>query len=119
MKIAVACVNDNVSQHFGHCENFTIYIVENSKIISKEVIPNPGHEKGFLPKFLKDLDINLVISGGMGQGAIDIFNEENIEVITGNLGNSDDVVNNYLNGFLKSNGAVCNKHEHKNNCANN
>ena len=118
MKIAVACIKDNVAEHFGHCENFAIYVIENNKIVSKEVVENPGHEKGFLPRFLKDLDINLVISGGMGQGAIDIFNEENIEIITGNLGKNDEIVNNYLDGKLKTNGAICNRHVYKDECEN-
>ena len=118
MKIAVACVNDDVAQHFGHCESFNIYETKDNQIISKENVKNPGHEKGFLPRFLNDMGINVIISGGMGQGAIDIFNKENIEVITGNLGNSDDMVTRYLNGELKNVGSVCHIHAYKDECGN-
>ena len=33
MKIAVASEGKNVSGHFGHCEGFTIYDVEEGKCI--------------------------------------------------------------------------------------
>ena len=112
MKIAVAGMGNIVAEHFGHCENFNIYEAENGEILSKESIQNPGHKPGFLPNFLNDLGVKVIISGGMGGGAIAIFNEKGIEVIMGNLGNSDEVVQEYLNGNLKSIGTVCNKHEH-------
>lgn len=118
MKIAVACFSNKVAEHFGHCEQFNIYEVDGNKIISKEIIKNPGHKTGFLPRFLNDLGVNVIISGGMGSGAIDIFNEEKIEVITGNLGNSDEIVNKYLLGELKNSGEICNKHQYKNECGN-
>ena len=112
MKIAVASEGKMVTEHFGHCEGFTIFEVENNQIKNKEFIQNPGHKPGFLPVFLYDKGINVIISGGMGGGAIDIFNEKGIKVITGASGESETAVNNYLQGKLKSTGSAC--HEHKN-----
>ena len=86
IKIAVASENEIVTEHFGHCENFNIFEAENNQIVRSESIPNPGHRPGFLPNFLNDMGVNVVISGGMGGGAIDIFNEKNIEVIVGARG---------------------------------
>jgi predicted Fe-Mo cluster-binding NifX family protein len=74
-KIAVAGEGKNVTEHFGHCVHFLIYDVENGKIIKEESIPNPGHKPGFLPNFLADRGVNVIISGGMGGGAVDIFHE--------------------------------------------
>ena len=68
MKIAVASEQQNVATHFGHCENFNIYETEGNKIIKSESVPNPGHRPGFLPNFLNDLGVNVIISGGMGGG---------------------------------------------------
>ena len=116
MKIAVASMGDMVAQHFGHCENFNIYVAEGGKIVSKESVANPGHKPGFLPNFLGDMGVEVIISGGMGGGAVDIFNERNIEVIMGNLGNVDEVVEKYLKGELKSIGSVCHNHEYQNEC---
>jgi Mrp family chromosome partitioning ATPase/predicted Fe-Mo cluster-binding NifX family protein len=118
MKIAVASENKMVTEHFGHCEGFMIFETENNKIVKIETIPNPGHKPGFLPNFLHDKGVNVIISGGMGGGAIEIFNEKNIEVITGAKGNAEDVVISYLKGELKSTGSVCHEHQHHDECGN-
>ncbi len=118
MKIAVASENGMVTEHFGHCESFSIFDVENGKIAKEEIIPNPGHRPGFLPNFLNDMGVNVIISGGMGGGAIDIFNEKGIEVITGASGDAKDIVEEYLQGNLKSTGSVCHEHKHHDECGN-
>jgi predicted Fe-Mo cluster-binding NifX family protein len=111
MKIAVACEGNMVTEHFGHCESFIIYDTAEGAITEKTILPNPGHKPGFLPNYLNDLDVKVIISGGMGGGAIDIFNEKNIEVIVGAYGDADEAVSKYLAGGLKSTGTVCN-HNH-------
>ncbi len=115
-KIAVASENDKVAGHFGHCMNFNIYEVENGKIVKHESIPNPGHRPGFLPNFLNDMGVNVIISGGMGAGAVEIFNEKGIEVITGASGNAINVSEEYLMGKLKSAGSICHEHQHHDEC---
>lgn len=116
MKIAVACEQDMVAEHFGHCENFNIFEVENKQIIKSETLANPGHKPGFLPNFLYDIGVKVVISGGMGGGAIEIFNEKGIEVITGVKGSAKDATEQYLRGVLKSSGSVCQEHQHHGEC---
>ncbi len=116
MKIAVASEGKMVTEHFGHCEGFTLFEVENNQIIGKQFIANPGHRPGFLPNFLNDKSVNVIISRGMGGGAIEIFNEKGIEVITGASGDAETVVQNYLQGSLKSTGSVCHEHQHSDEC---
>jgi predicted Fe-Mo cluster-binding NifX family protein len=86
IKIAVASENEMVTEHFGHCVNFNIFETENDRIVKSDSLENPGHKPGFLPNFLNDMGVNVIISGGMGGGAIDIFNEKGIEVIVGARG---------------------------------
>lgn len=116
MKIAVASDDKYVSGHFGHCEGFTIYEVEEGKSLEKSFTPNPGHRPGFLPVFLRDLKVNVIIAGGMGETAQDLFNENGIEVVVGAQGLSDDVVQKFVNGELKSTGSVCTEHQHEGHC---
>ncbi|MFA7032532.1 MAG: NifB/NifX family molybdenum-iron cluster-binding protein [Bacilli bacterium] len=116
IKIAVASEKEVISQHFGFCSNFNIYDVENKQILKKEVLSNPGHQPGFLPHFLKDRQVNVVICGGIGGGAIQIFNEENIEVITGANGLAEEAVKAYIAGKLKTTGSVCHAHQHADDC---
>jgi predicted Fe-Mo cluster-binding NifX family protein len=118
MKIAVASEKGMTTEHFGHCESFEIFETENKQIVKKESTPNPGHKPGFLPNFLNDLGVNVIISGGMGGGAIEIFNEKGIEVITGAKGPAQAVAEQYLQGTLKSTGAVCHEHQHHDECGN-
>ncbi|HSR03718.1 MAG TPA: NifB/NifX family molybdenum-iron cluster-binding protein, partial [Proteiniclasticum sp.] len=66
--------------------------------------------------FLNEKGVNVVISGGMGSGAINIFNEKNIEVIVGATGNAESAAIAYLMGNLKSTGSVCHEHQHHDEC---
>lgn len=116
IKIAVASENEMVTGHFGHCRNFNIFEAENDQIIKEGSIPNPGHKPGFLPNFLNDLGVQVIISGGMGGGAVDIFNEKGIEVIVGASGQAKAAVQAYLQGTLKSTGSVCHEHKHHEEC---
>lgn len=116
MKIAVASDGKLVTEHFGHCEGFAIFEDENNQIKREEFVPNPGHRPGFLPVFLHEKGVEVIISGGMGKGAIDIFNDKGIEVIVGAQGNTEAAVKSYLNGELKSTGSVCHEHQHHDEC---
>jgi len=112
MRIAVASDGKYVSGHFGHCEGFTLYEVEDGKILNNSFKQNPGHKPGYLPVFLKELDVNVIIAGGMGEAAQDLFNEREIEVVVGAQGLSEDMVQKFINGELKSTGSVCKEHNH-------
>lgn len=116
MKIAVASEKEMVTEHFGHCVNFNIYEVENDQIVKSDSIPNPGHRPGFLPNFLNDMGVNVIISGGMGGGAVDIFNEKGIEVILGARGDARTAAEQYLQGKLQSTGSICHEHQHHDEC---
>ncbi|HAP93729.1 MAG TPA: dinitrogenase iron-molybdenum cofactor [Desulfotomaculum sp.] len=118
IKIAVASENGKVTEHFGHCENFMIFDTENNQITKDETIANPGHRPGFLPSFLNDMGVNVIISGGMGGRAIEIFNEKGIEVIVGASGAAKAAVTSYLQGALKSTGSVCHEHQYHDDCGN-
>lgn len=116
MKIAVAGMGQTIAGHFGHCENFLIYEVENKAITSEKVVPNPGHRPGFLPNFLGDMGVEVIIAGGMGGGAVEIFNDRNIEVIIGAQGDARAAVEAYLRGELHSTGSVCHAHDYEDEC---
>lgn len=116
MKIVVATMGNTVAQHFGHCESFTFFDVADGKIQNKEVVANPGHRPGFLPNFLADRDAKVIIAGGMGGGAVDIFNERDVEVIVGASGDATAAVEAYLKGELHSTGSICHSHEFEGEC---
>lgn len=116
MRIAVASEEEMITGHFGHCANFNLFEVENGNIASRESVPNPGHKPGFLPNFLNEKGVNVIISGGMGGAAVQIFNEHNIEVVIGSQGLASTAVEKYLKGELESTGSICHEHEHEGEC---
>jgi len=116
MKIAIASDGKNVSGHFGFCEGFMIYEVEEGQSLKKDFLANPGHKPGFLPVFLKEKDTNVIIAGGMGGTAQDLFRENQIDVVVGAQGLCDDVIQQFIKGELKSTGSVCSDHNHEDQC---
>ena len=110
MKIAVASDGKVITQHFGYCQNFNIYHIEKDEISKVESVENPGHKPGFLPRFLNDMDVELIISGGMGSRAVEIFNQHGIEVVVGISGDAEASVERYLAGELESTGVICDHH---------
>ena len=51
-----------------------------------------------------------------GGGAVEIFNERNVEVVVGASGDAKTAVENYLKGDLKTTGSVCHEHQHHDEC---
>lgn len=112
LKIAIPTEGSSLSSHFGKCENFTIIEIENSKIKSKTVINTEGNQHELLPAFLKKQGVNLVIAGGMGEGARSNLLSNNIKILSGSSGSIDDVIALFLAGELKSSDTGCSGHDH-------
>jgi len=109
MKVAISTDSDRVALHFGRCPQYTIVDIEDGKVKNTEVIDNPGHAPGFIPRFLKDLGVTCVICGGIGQKAIDNFNNYGIKVISGVIGNVKDIIKQFIDGSLKGGASLCEK----------
>lgn len=107
----------NVEEHFGHCREFAIYNIVDNKIVNVEFITPPPHAPGVIPEFLNKQGIDTIITGGMGQMAINLFKAKNVEVILGATGKVDVNLNEYLRGLLESTGSACaHNHEDGHNC---
>ena len=110
MKIAVTYDNGNVFQHFGRTEQFKVYEAENGSIVSSEVMGTDGIGHEALAGLLAQRGIDVLICGGMGQGAQDALAEAGIEVFSGAEGDTDAAVEAYLRGELVSTGVNCDHH---------
>ncbi len=110
MRIAVPLVQGKLSLHFGHCEQFAIIDVDSGSknILSQELVEPPPHEPGVLPKWLAGLHVELIIAGGMGQRAQQLFAQNNIDVVVGAPDNeAQKLVSQYLAGQLQSGQNIC------------
>ncbi len=110
MKIAIPIANGKLSMHFGHCEKFVMIDVDpDTKTISgtTELDP-PAHEPGVLPRWLAEQKTNLIIAGGMGQRAQDLFTGQGIQVIVGAPSETpEQLVKSYLDGALETGTNAC------------
>ena len=93
-----------------------MFAVEDGRIKSQEIVDSPPHRPGYLPVFLEELGAEVVIAGGMGGGAVDLFREKGIETITGAVGDVQAAALAWLKGELKSAGSVCHEHQHADSC---
>jgi predicted Fe-Mo cluster-binding NifX family protein len=114
MKFAVPLANGKLTAHFGHCQQFAIIDAKDGQIQSKELLVPPPHEPGVLPGWLQQLGTQVVIAGGMGHRAIDLFSEAGIKVITGApVENPETLVASYLSHTLEIGTNLCaGEHEH-------
>jgi predicted Fe-Mo cluster-binding NifX family protein len=114
MKVAIAKDGDIVSEHFGHCQEYTLFTVDDGRIVLKEDLVNPGHEPGRLPALLAQHKVTHVIAGGMGPKAVDLFCSNNIEVIIGISGPVDEVIKEFMAGTITPGQSSC--HHPQNEC---
>ena len=116
MIVAIAKQGNEVAQHFGHCQGFEIFRLEDNLVGDFHFVENPGHRPGFLPEFLAELGVGVIIAGGMGASAQELFKRKEISVVVGARGEILEVINRYAKGELCSTGAVCDHHEHADEC---
>ena len=107
-KIALASegnqgLDSQISQHFGRCPYYLMVDVEGGKIIKTDSVSNPyyqDHVPGIVPKFIHEQGANVMIAGGIGPMAIDLFASFGIEVVSGVSGGAGDVLQAYLRGEI-------------------
>lgn len=110
MRIAIPSVQGQLSAHFGHCQTFELFDVDTEKksIESRESKPAPEHQPGLLPAWLSEQGAELIIAGGMGSRAIQLFGQAGIDVVVGAESAAPEViVERYLAGDLQTGGNVC------------
>lgn len=110
MKIAVPTIQGALCLHFGHCESFALFTVdpENKKILDSQMLPPPPHEPGVLPRWLSGMGANVILAGGMGMRAQQLFLQEGVEVVCGAPAeDAQKVVQAYLNGTLTTGPNTC------------
>ncbi|MBN2504398.1 MAG: NifB/NifX family molybdenum-iron cluster-binding protein [Bacilli bacterium] len=112
MKVALSVSNNLVTNHFGYCDYFIVYTVEDNKVVETEIIKNPPHQKGFLPSFLHDLGVDCIITGNMGEMAVNMFDDLNIKSYRGVEGEAAEVIEQFIQGKLKAQDVICNEHQH-------
>lgn len=113
MRVAVTYENGEIFQHFGRTPQFKVYDIENNTVVDAKVIDTNGNGHGALAGFLKNMQADVLICGGIGGGAQMAMQEAGITLFAGNSGNADEIIQAYLAGTLDRNAnPTCDHHHH-------
>jgi ATP-binding protein involved in chromosome partitioning len=110
MRIAIPLAQGRLSLHFGHCEQFAIFDIDDSlkKIVNRKDTAPPTHAPGVLPKWLHENNVSVIIAGGMGQRAQQLFTQNDIKVVTGaSMQTPEELVSAYLEDALQTGDNIC------------
>ena len=113
MRVAVTYDNGNVFEHFGRTEQFMVYDIEDGKIVNSQILDTNGEGCGALAGILNIADVDALICGGIGGGAVNAIEEAGIKLYAGTSGSTDSAVDALIAGRLEAiSEANCNHHDH-------
>ncbi len=110
MRIAIPIANGQLAMHFGHCDAFALIDVDpkSQTIIKNEQVTSPNHQPGLLPRWLSEQGAEVIIAGGMGSRAQELFTENNIRVLVGAPGGTpESLVASFLSDTLNMGENIC------------
>jgi len=110
MRVAIPLVRGKLSLHFGHCDQFAIFDIDDNikKVTNRKDATPPGYEPGVLPQWLHENNVSVIIAGGMGQRAQQLFTQNDIKVVVGASSSSpEELVSAYLENKLETGDNIC------------
>jgi predicted Fe-Mo cluster-binding NifX family protein len=119
MKIGIPSMGERgldeaVGQHFGMVPFYTLYDTETEQV---SVIPNTSSHMGgvgYPPEMLHKVGIDVLVCGGLGSRAVQMFEERGIRVFVQASGTVKDALEMYGSGRLPeaSDENACREHGH-------
>ena len=108
-KIAIPIDHQGIlDEHFGHCKFFSLIDINQGEIVSEVLVNPPPHEPGLLPKWLSEKGVSDIIAGGIGQRAIQLFNQFGVNVFVGAPKcSARELVEGFINGSLDFSANYC------------
>ena len=108
-----------VGQHFGRCAAYTVVDLDDTDVVSTNVVENPfaqGHQPGEVPAFIASLGAEVLLAGGIGQRAIQFFDQYDVRVSSGHSGTVREAVTHWIAGRAEGaepckSGGHCGTHE--------
>jgi len=114
--IAVPTRAGMVDEHFGHCESFTIFTLDDSGAVASEKSFTPPPQcgcKSDLVGTLQTMGVKQLIAGNMGEGAVMKLRQNGIAVVRGASGPVRDALAAWVEGRLKDREELCMAHGHE------
>ena len=113
MKIAVPFDNGQIFGHFGQTQTFKIYETDGSQVVSTQTLAADGYAHCALANLLAKENVDALICGGIGGGALAKLNAAGIKFYAGVSGDADAAVAALLAGEeIGATGPTCGGHDH-------
>jgi len=113
MRIAITHDKGNVFQHFGQTKEFKVYEVEGGSVTDGKILSSGTYSHGGLADLLKQNNVNVLICGGIGEGAKNMLEQCGIKVFPGISGSADIVITQMAKGQLDQiQKSTCSEHDH-------
>ncbi len=111
MIIAIPYDNGNIFQHFGKTEFFKYYTLDDTgSFIKMEIKSTGGKGHGALALELKNNGADILICGGIGEGAQNALTEAGIDIYAGNMGPADAAAIAFTAGRIEKKEVACDHH---------
>jgi ATP-binding protein involved in chromosome partitioning len=110
MRFAIPLAGGRLCAHFGHCEQFALVDVSEAdgQAVRTSRIAPPPHEPGLLPRWLREQGVDVVIAGGMGHRAQQLFAQSGVKVVVGAPSETPEaLVAAYFDGTLQCGENAC------------
>lgn len=120
IKIALPTRDGHIDDHFGHCDHYTIFEIDDAKrIVGREVMPSPQGCgcRSNIASTLAAKGVSIMLAGNMGEGAKTKLEASNIAVVRGCHGEIEVVLQHYLDGTLSDSGIACAAHDGDHQCS--
>ncbi len=113
MKIALPSNGNQIDGHFGHCQYFTVFAVDDDKkiVAEQKLTPPPGCgcKTDVVPELAK-MGVTVMLAGNMGGGAVNVLVRHGIKVVRGCAGDLREVTEAWLAGKIDDSGMSCEAH---------
>jgi predicted Fe-Mo cluster-binding NifX family protein len=113
MKVAVPARGGLVDAHFGHCEHFMVYSLdEKNTIVAEERIDSPAGCgcKSNIAETLARTGVTHMVAGNMGEGAVQVLKAHGIDVVRGASGDARQAAQRFAGGTLADSRESCAGH---------
>ena len=115
IKLAIPSKGNNVDNHFGHCDYFSIVELDDQKEIVNQFKMQTSKSCGCktnLAEELSEQGVTFLLAGGIGQGAIAKLKTQNIEVLAGFHGTIEEAVKKWKSNDYLTHIPICVDHGH-------
>ncbi len=100
MKVAIPLFNERVSPRFDFASRILLATVQDQRVVAKEELPLKGYDLFERSALLKELNVDILICGGIQCFVAKDLAYSNVQVISTIVGDAEEALKGYLRGAL-------------------